>query len=175
MTATAVFAEDENPQPEMCSLTVAKEGEGETSPPVGKHRYEVGSSVALKAEAADDWHFVAWVVGQDSLRVPDTAIVLTGDLTATAVFAENLSNGNLTSCQFMMYPNPARQEFMITSDLSIKEVEVFDATGRLVFKQEDVNADRLKVDVSVWSDGVYLVHVVDMAGKSAVRRMIVSR
>ena len=72
-------------------------------------------------------------------------------------------------------PNPARQEFMITSDLSIKEVEVFDATGRLVFKQEDVNADRLKVDVSVWSDGVYLVHVVNMAGKSAVRRMIVSR
>ena len=54
-------------------------------------------------------------------------------------------------------------------------MEVFDATGRLVFKQEDVNADRLKVDVSVWSDGVYLVHVVDMAGKSAVRRMIVSR
>ena len=158
-----------------CTLTVAKEGEGEITPSEGEHRYEVGSSVALKAEAADDWHFVAWVVGQDSLRVPDTAIVLTGDLTATAVFAENLSNGNPTAFQFMMYPNPARQEFIITSDLSIKEVEVFDATGRLVFKQEDVNADRLKVDVSVWSDGVYLVHVVNMAGKSAVRRMIVSR
>ena len=130
---------------------------------------------ALKAVAAENWHFVAWVVGQDSVRAADTAIVMTGDLTAMAVFAENLSNENPAACQFRIYPNPAWQNFVVASDEMILRLEVFDAAGRLVFRRENVNTDRLDVDVSAWPDGVYFVLVSDSKRQSAVRRMVVGR
>ena len=175
MRTTALFAQDAEPQPEFCTLTVAKVGEGETEPAVGEHRYEAGSSVGLEAEAAEGWHFVAWVIGQDSVRAADTAIVIENDMAATVVFAENLSKEQPSVCTFRIYPNPARQAFKVVTGLRIEAVAVYDATGRLVFKQESVNADYLAVDVSAWTDGVYFVHLTDAEGHSAVRRVVVSR
>ena len=175
LRTTALFAQDAEPQPEFCTLTVAKVGEGETEPAVGEHRYEAGSSVGLEAEAAEGWHFVAWVIGQDSVRAADTAIVIENDMAATVVFAENLSKEQPSVCTFRIYPNPARQAFKVVTGLRIEAVAVYDATGRLVFKQESVNADYLAVDVSAWTDGVYFVHLTDAEGHSAVRRVVVSR
>lgn len=173
MEIKAVFVEEEEPQPEM--YTITKVGEGETTPSTGEYTYEAGSNVELKAVAAENWHFVAWVVGQDSVRAADTAIVMTGDLAVTAVFVENLSNENPAACQFRIYPNPAWQNFVVASDEMILRLEVFDAAGRLVFRRENVNTDRLDVDVSAWPDGVYFVLVSDSKRQSAVRRMVVGR
>ena len=175
MEIKAVFVEEEEPQPEMYTLTITKVGEGETTPSTGEYTYEAGSNVELKAVAAENWHFVAWVVGQDSVRAADTAIVMTGDLAVTAVFVENLSNENPAACQFRIYPNPAWQNFVVASDEMILRLEVFDAAGRLVFRRENVNTDRLDVDVSAWPDGVYFVLVSDSKRQSAVRRMVVGR
>ncbi len=175
LIATALFEKDAEPQPDMYTLTIAKVGEGETTPATGEYTYEAGSNVALKAVAAEGWHFTAWVVGQDSVRAADTAIVMTGNLTATAVFVENLSNENPAACQFRIYPNPAWQNFVVASDEMILRLEVFDAAGRLGFRREKVNADRLDVDVSAWPEGIYFVLMTDSKGQSAVRRMVVGR
>jgi len=100
---------------------------------------------------------------------------MTGNLTATAVFVENLSNENPAACQFRIYPNPARQNFVVASDEMILRLEVFDAAGRLVFRRENVNTDRLDVNVSAWPEGIYFVLMTDSKGQSAVRRMVVGR
>ncbi len=68
----------------------------------------------------------------------------------------DLSVLDSTMSNFEFYPNPVKNELNIASETLVKDVEVFDLTGRTVLKTV-VNKTNAKVNVNNLSAGVYIV------------------
>ncbi|MFO7978510.1 MAG: S8 family serine peptidase [Bacteroidales bacterium] len=83
--ATAVFTEDAGTHH---TLTINKQGQGDTSPASGTYTYEEGSQANLTATAASGWSFDKWIINGQSHTTPDLSVAVNGDLEAIAVFKE---------------------------------------------------------------------------------------
>jgi hypothetical protein len=90
VTLKAWFEEDDETP---VTLTIAKVSGGSTNPGAGAYALQSGDAQSLEANPSDGWHFAYWqVVGDADIEdaaAAETQITLTGDATATAVFAEN--------------------------------------------------------------------------------------
>lgn len=64
--------------------------------------------------------------------------------------------------EVQLYPNPATSNVQLTGIEKGASVEVYDLTGRILFKDK-AQSDRMEISVSKWNAGVYLVRV---AGKT---------
>ncbi len=69
-----------------------------------------------------------------------------------------------------LYPNPARQSLCIEAD-DMNHVAVYDLLGQMVYHQ-DSESDMMTINVSDWTDGVYLVKVQTSNGQQ-IRRVSV--
>ena len=63
---------------------------------------------------------------------------------------------NVVANQLKIFPNPARTDLFIKSDLLIKKVEIYSLTGTLLILQNNFNE---KISVSALSQGVYLLKI----------------
>ena len=70
-----------------CTLTVEKEGEGEVTPTVGRHRYEQDTVVVLSAFPVSGWRFVRWEGEVADPGSSQTTVVMESDRLVRAVFA----------------------------------------------------------------------------------------
>ncbi|HPC17179.1 MAG TPA: carboxypeptidase regulatory-like domain-containing protein [Candidatus Hydrogenedentes bacterium] len=69
------------------TLTVAKTGEGATTPTVGEYTYDTGQTVSVAASPAEGWRFDHWTLqGADAGTSNPIAVVVDGDKDITAVF-----------------------------------------------------------------------------------------
>lgn len=70
-----------------------------------------------------------------------------------------------------LYPNPASEEFTVTSDSYLSKVNVYNAMGQLV---ESVSATtaKVKVNISDLETGVYLVKVFSAEGSLSTHKVI---
>jgi len=84
---TAVFEEEEPPEPAEYDLTININGQGSTNPSEGVHTYEDGTVETVEATASDGWKFVEWTGDKTGT---DTTIEITmdSDKSITAVFEE---------------------------------------------------------------------------------------
>ncbi|HOS17043.1 MAG TPA: T9SS type A sorting domain-containing protein, partial [Bacteroidales bacterium] len=58
-----------------------------------------------------------------------------------------------------IYPNPATTQLSIDyGDYIIKDVKIYDVTGRCI-KQEEVNLNRISIDVSDLHRGIYFLKI----------------
>ena len=63
-----------------------------------------------------------------------------------------------------VYPNPASHSIQIQSgNIQISNVEIFSLTGKKVFQQTAQHFDQ--VDISSWSNGIYLVKITSAQGQ----------
>jgi len=78
--------------------------------------------------------------------------VFTGDFTTTA------SNGieNIVANQMSIYPNPAKHEIYIKSELQIEKVEIYSLAGSLIVLENNFTE---KISVSDLLQGIYLLKV----------------
>ena len=85
---TALFAEAEEPQPEMYTLALtADPAEGGTVSGAGE--YEAGTEVSVEATANEGWKFVAWMSESDTLsKEAEYTFTIVSDTALTAVFTE---------------------------------------------------------------------------------------
>jgi subtilisin family serine protease len=90
--AKAVFTEN----PVSYTLSVGKQGQGNTSPAAGNHTYESGSQVTLSAVAASGWSFEKWVINGQNFTNSNVTITMNANVQATAVFTEDVVNYTLT-------------------------------------------------------------------------------
>lgn len=60
-----------------------------------------------------------------------------------------------------LYPNPTK-DYITICDESIKKVEIYSVTGNVLF-EKDVNCNELQINMKIYRDGVYLVHVITEA------------
>jgi hypothetical protein len=64
---------------------------------------------------------------------------------------ENVEENHLT-----VFPNPAKDEILIQSDLPIQKVEIYSLTGVLLLSENNFNG---KISVSALTKGVYMVKI----------------
>jgi len=89
-----------------------------------------------------------------SYNSEDTEIVtFIGDFTTTS---SNNSIENVIANQSSIYPNPAKDEIFIKSELQIMKVEIYSLTGGLMISENNFNG---KISVSALPQGVYLLKV----------------
>ncbi|MEZ4799983.1 MAG: T9SS type A sorting domain-containing protein [Flavobacteriales bacterium] len=65
----------------------------------------------------------------------------------------------VSNTSFKVYPNPANDRFMISSNEVMNSVVVFDITGKMVASRNAINVTTLDMNVSELPTGVYLVQV----------------
>lgn len=112
--------------------------------------------------------YVLFVTDPSNCMSSDTVVV---DMNV-GIF-ENNDEQNIT-----LYPNPTTGEFQLDIELSIEKevsVSVFDVTGRTVFVQNEqsILKDNLTIDLTDFSDGIYLVRV--QVGEDVLVRRILLR
>jgi hypothetical protein len=78
-----------------------------------------------------------------------------------------------TSLAVEVWPNPMDTELWLRGEEPLEMVEVYTVMGRLVYSRRDVEATTLKVLVSGWSAGVYLVRV--LSGDGVIVRSVLKR
>jgi len=64
------------------------------------------------------------------------------------------------------FPNPFDTHLKINADQPIKNFIIFDAIGRVVFKQNNLT-DKLIINTSSWSAGVYYIQI--NSGKDLIK------
>ncbi|MBZ9777666.1 T9SS type A sorting domain-containing protein [Psychroflexus sp. CAK8W] len=90
----------------------------------------------------------------------------TSDLYSKIVYFDNiyfssdtpLSNNKFTQAEFKVYPNPSKGDWNIRTTETIKSVQVYNITGRLV-REVNVNASEAVINTNGLSSGVYLAKV----------------
>ena len=149
---TALFAEEEEPQPEMYTLALTADPvEGGTVSGAGE--YEAGTEVSVEATASEGWKFVAWMSESDTVsKEAGYVFTIVSDTALTALFAEETGSEALDAGAWACYGRDGR---ILIENSGVPAVyEVFNLEGKLVSKGEGA-ATLYEVPVAV--EGVYVV------------------
>ena len=95
-------------------------------------------------------------------------LVLAMNLTLT-----NVDNVLKQDIHFQVSPNPASDHIFLQASEPMRAVELFDLAGRLVFRQEEVNHNDLKINTLNLAPGLYAAKV--RFGKGVISEKIVVR
>jgi len=74
-----------------------------------------------------------------------------------------LNNNDHTGLNINVYPNPAGQNLIITSEYIIDEVSILDSTGRIVYSRKQ-KGNQFSLDVSRYNRGMYHCIIKHSAG-----------
>ena len=72
-----------------------------------------------------------------------------------------------------VYPNPSSGRFELSSSVLVKDIEVLDITGRVIYTRV-INADNASFDISSESKGVYLLRLISVDNDIMVKKIVVS-
>ena len=87
--------------------------------------------------------------------------------TNTATVTNGTGSGELVD----VYPNPASNVLMISANVAVKEVQIFDITGRLA-KSGELNSRYAALDISELNKGVYFVNISTANNALQIIKMI---
>lgn len=74
--------------------------------------------------------------------------------------------------QVLVFPNPVQNEINIISKESINKVSIFDISGRKLFDEVQINDFMIKINLSAFKIGIYLVEVIDSKEKKTVTKVV---
>jgi hypothetical protein len=97
---------------------------------------------------------------------PNRVVTVSGNMTINDVWGEITSVDEITpdASTTTLFPNPATYELNVAHSTRISEIRVFDITGRMVYTSRVNNLTSAKVDVSNFSNGVYILQVIAQDG-----------
>jgi hypothetical protein len=114
--------------------------------------------------------------GYSTIRQEAITVVRTNICTGTGLNTD-VADYHLPDNAVKIYPNPVNTQLSVEiaenteGSPSTANVTIFDATGRLILMQRNVN-DILSVDVSAYARGIYMLKV-EKGGKYLVKKFIV--
>src|SRR5690606_15714837 len=87
--------------------------------------------------------------------------------------SEVLSTANFLAEKFNLYPNPATNVVNITNNenMFVKEVAVYDVTGKLINTQNYNNEAEIQLNVEHLASGTYMLHLQTAEG-TAVKKLV---
>ncbi|MEX1000918.1 MAG: T9SS type A sorting domain-containing protein [Crocinitomicaceae bacterium] len=71
-----------------------------------------------------------------------------------------------------IFPNPANQIISIEAESSIEKILIYNALGQILFKSNDINDIKTKIDISHFTIGIYHISVGLENGKIAKQKII---
>lgn len=85
-----------------------------------------------------------------------------------------LKKYTLKNFDWTVYPNPANNqvEIDLPKDFRLSQVQLYSIQGSLLW--QTTNQNELKIDVSNYPEGIYLLRVVNQKGESAHKKIIIS-
>lgn len=151
----------------MFVLTSSSPASGGTT--TGSGNYYSGCHVELVATPAVNYKFLNWT--ENGIVVSTSAVysfVIYQSHTLVANFYPDLGiPDQAAACK--IYPNPASGQFMIESGnreaADISELSLINATGCLVYKKTNDFRDRIIVDLSDQSPGIYSLRIIFKDGR----------
>lgn len=72
-----------------------------------------------------------------------------------------------------IYPNPTNGAVVIQHELSIKDIRLFDLSGRLVYQEANIGSKEFSLDLSAFSDGIYFIKIFTEADKTSSHKLII--
>ena len=84
-----------------------------------------------------------------------------------------LSTNEQLAQKFNVFPNPATNIVNITNNenMSVKQVEIYDVTGKLINTQNFNNETEIQLNVETFSSGTYILHLQTNEG-TAIKKLI---
>src|SRR5690606_33239682 len=122
------------------------------------------------SEPSNTYHYLI-AVGPENSKI----LTLTNSNNNQAIYSsESLNVQNFNKDQFLLYPNPVKNEIHLSSqnDLGTLGIQIFNITGKLL---NTVNVDfekQASVDVSSLSNGIYFLKLTDKNGNIQVKKFI---
>ena len=87
------------------------------------------------------------------------------DITQIIMSVENFKQ--LTG--YHIYPSPVQNDLNIRFDETGNyQINLFDLTGKLIYRNQEDNTDNFRVDMRPYPDGIYLVYLIDLKNKKAI-------
>jgi len=146
----------------------------------GSGEYESGETVTITAAPSDGWLFEGWfrVFGPDDEAFISEELQIEFEMPAENVVIEGrfVVEPGITDADVLsisMYPNPARDIVYLQSNELIKEIRVFDMTGKLVYS-EDTEVDNTEISLSGIEPGMYFVRIYTESGIT-IRKLQIAR
>ncbi len=98
------------------------------------------------------------------------ALNLAGCVPASNVGIQNISNGSDLS----IYPNPATSEinYVISDGNTIKKIDLFDATGRIVISLDGLNTNKFTLNQNQLNQGLYFSKI-ELGNKTILSKKII--
>lgn len=88
--------------------------------------------------------------------------------TSSCYLVDQTAISELTANNLLVFPNPTSDKVSVTWDGNISYIEITDVRGRLLNHVEVSNLNETKLDVAVYSSGVYLLHIVGDNGRTVI-------
>lgn len=148
--------------------------------------YDTASKVEQVAKLADiknvDYKILQYVFTPEEDMVGHFAFHSKGDIGAPIIMIDalkvgapvNLGTESEKQAFFSLYPNPAREEINVSSARMMKRVEVYNLVGKKV-ASVSMHDDNFRLNVSSYTEGMYLMVVENMDGERSVRKFVVNR
>jgi hypothetical protein len=137
----------------------------------GNTQITSGSSTTLTADGADTY---LWSTSETTATITvsptsNTTYSVTGTTehgctgTASTTVQVNVAVSDYDNANgILLFPNPATRTVTLQADgdgATLKEVAVYDATGRVVFRSE-IGARKVEIDVNDWKSGIYFARII---------------
>ncbi|MCR4828570.1 MAG: T9SS type A sorting domain-containing protein [Bacteroidales bacterium] len=150
----------------------AVEGRSNYSPwgtVTGSGVYEAQSVATLTAVPTETGQFIVWGDGEDE---NPRSLTVESDTLLTAQFAARPPAGIVESdgMEVLLVPNPATREVRIAAATAIRQVTVYDATGRQVALLHPDSAE-VTLNVERWAAGTYTLLIATDEG-TATRKLV---
>ncbi len=118
-------------------LVMQMEGNGTIDPEPGTYTYDVNTEVQIQANPHQDWTFEKWIINDTEVTEAQTSLLLTEDITATAVFSFNTSLSTFESESYTPFPNPFGDFFSVGNREEISRAVLFTLTGQQILSVEE--------------------------------------
>lgn len=86
----------------------------------------------------------------------------------------NVNDPNIDDLKPSIFPNPSSEYLFIKSEMDYKEVSIVNISGTELFRKEVLpNPDLLKIKISEFPKGLYIVNISDMDNKMIISKKII--
>lgn len=141
----------------LLTLRASPENSGTVS---GGGKYLENEEIVIEAIPEEGYLFIHWVDEEENVLSTETAFnfIMPGqNVNLTAIFdlVNTVAESELTDIN--VYPNPARNYFYIISPELIKEILIYDITGKVVYS-EKVNNYEKRID-NKFSGGIFILKI----------------
>jgi acetyl esterase/lipase len=101
--------------------------------------------------------------------MPRVFVALNAD---DAIETEILGTNDIEQFDLSIFPNPAKNEMRISTNIEMNSYDLYDLTGKLIFTRSNIKSNTTSIKRNGLNSGLYLTRITDVNGNSVIRKII---